>query len=627
MRICLVPSPPAALGSAGHPVARLAELLRDRHDVVVIDSEAVSAPELAGLSFAGEEHRRSAAVMAGIRAAYGASGPDYLEVGDAGALGLVALQARLSGDPLLADTLVGVRISPSSELCAFHDGTLSQAETWRLAELEREQLRLADRLIWPGGDTLELYRRYYAEIELPEAVRIGFPVEQCEAPVGAVGRDGGAALKILFAGSLRRCLGALDLVEACLSLPDEDWQLTMIGSDTPTATMGQSMRLTIEAMAGNDPRLRLEEEIPTAELRGRFPEHDLLVVPPCVDAWSEVAIEAMRAGLPVLATPVGGLVEIVEDGVSGWHTAGLGAAEVGRALARLIGDRGEFERVRGSGRVEARGRELADPAPILAAYQRLAESIAAPPRIAVGPVEEPLVTGLVSYYGLPEYVEEAVSSMLGQTHRNLEVLIVNDGSFAAADSVLAELEMDPRATVVTQPNRGEASARNFGALLARGEYLVMLDADNVMEPEFVERALLAFRREPELAYVTCWLRMVDLLGEEFANGYGYAPLGNAVIGDDSENWDGDTFAMLPRRLFSEQGFHYGPEGSMHADWELYRWLRQEGRFGAVIPERLVSYRVRPDSLLRANGWELREWGWGESRSRNLRRRMRWIAGS
>ncbi|MBA3867473.1 MAG: glycosyltransferase [Solirubrobacterales bacterium] len=625
MKICLVQPPPADFYAGGR-VERLADLLSARHDLVVIESEAEPSAALAGLSFAGAGHRRSAAVLEALHAAYGRAGPDYLELPDSSPVGLVALQARQTGEGLLARTLVGVRISPSSELREIHNGTLSRPARWQIAELEREQLRLADRLVWPGGDSLDLYRRYYTEVELPEPIRIGLPVE-AGSPASPSPRDPRVPLKILSAGPLERRSGTLDLVEACLALADERWGLTLIGADTPSATMAQSVALTIEAMGADDERIAIEEPLPLEQLRCRLPEFDLVVVPARVEAWSEVAIEAMRAGVPVLATPVGGLVEIVADGVCGWHTADIGADAIAAALTRLQGDRGQLERVRNSGALAARVADLADPAPILAAYGRLADDAAdAASPTGAAATDQPLVTGIVPYHGLPEYVSEAVASLLAQSHRKLEVLIVNDGSFAAADAVLDELAEDPRVRVVTQPNRGESEARNLGARLARGDYLMMLDADNALEPRFVERALLAFALEPQLAYVTCWLRMVDESGIEFADRSGYAPLGNAVVAADSENWDGDTIAMLPRRLFTEQGYGYGPRGSMHSDWELYRWLRQEGRFGAVIPECLARYRIRPGSLLRGHGEELQALGWTESRDRNRHRRMQWIAG-
>ncbi len=562
--------------------------------------------------------------MEAIRERYGSEGPDYLEVGDGAPLGFVPLQARAGGDPLLSRTLIGVRACPSSELRALHDGVLNQPDHWRRAELGRWQLGQADRLLWPGGDVLGLYRRYYAGLALPPDLQVGMPPPPPLTSSSPRAARGGP-LRILFLGELRRSRGPLDLLEACLSLSRDDWELTLIGADTQTATMGQSVREALEAMADGDPRVRVDAVLANAELAPALAAADILALPSRVDAWSEEGVVAMRAGLPLLATPVGGLVELVGDGLTGWLAADIGPRALARALERLLGDRGEVERVREGGAIVAGAERLADPEPIIAAYAALAAAASALPAPPPVPATGPLVSGVVPFHGASEFVSEAVESLLAQTHRQLEVLIVNDGSFAAADAVLDELARDPRVTVVTQSNAGEAAARNLGATLARGEYVVMLDADNVVEPRFVERALAAFTARPDLAYVSCWLRMIDREGAEMPAEHGYAPLGNGVVEDDSENWDGDTLALLPRRLFTELGFQYGPGGSMHSDWELYRWLRREGQLGTIIPERLARYRVLSTSLLRAHGEGLREWGWGESRDRNRARRTRWIA--
>jgi glycosyltransferase involved in cell wall biosynthesis len=623
MRICL-----ASPGEDGPPeqaraVARLARLLEGHHEVEVVAPPAEPSAELRALSWCCPEHRRSAGLWEAIRERFGERGPDYLEFPDHGALAFVPLQARLAADPLLERTLVGVRASPSAELCDLADWTRSRPERTYVAELERWVLRHADRLVWPGGDVLDLYRRHYTELELPAALRIGLPVDLVEVAPPVAAREGGGPLRILYAGDLRRGAGVLDLVEACLGLPDDEWELTLLGADSETATMGQSVRHTIEFMADSDPRVRIDDAVSPAALLRLLPGFDLAALPWLVGGWSELAIAAMRAGVPVLATPVGCLPELIGDGSGGWLTAGPGAAALGRDLARLQGDRGELERLREAAAGPRRAAELADPAPILAGYQRLAADVTvAVPRPSPGPAT---VTGIVPYFRASQHIAEAIASLLGQTHEPLEVLIVNDGSFEPEDEILAELAADERVTVVTQLNEGESAARNLAATLARGEYLVMLDSDNVLEPSFVERALAVHRANPRLAYVTSWLRMIDEEGKEMPDGHGYAALGNGVVEDDSRNWDGDTLALLPRRLFAELGYLYGPEGSMHSDWELYRWLRADGRFGAVIPARLARYRVRPGSLLRGHGEELRNRGWAESRDRNRTRRMQWLA--
>src|SRR6476469_5472929 len=109
--------------------------------------------------------------------AHSPRGLAYLEVPDFRAHGIVPLQARRGGDPLLAGTTIATRVSPSTELVNLQDGKLHLPGNQRLAELEREQLRLSDRLVWSGGDGLGLYRRYYGEEDLPPGVRIRPAVE------------------------------------------------------------------------------------------------------------------------------------------------------------------------------------------------------------------------------------------------------------------------------------------------------------------------------------------------------------------------------------------------------------------------------------------------------------------
>jgi glycogen synthase len=607
VRICIVSSEHSAYGGIGHALRRQAQLLSEHHEVTLIERPQPSEP-LAGLAFAGDDHLASAAVVEAIEAAYaGSTGPDVLEVCDYRALGLVPLQARAAGHPLLRRTAVAVRLSSTAELIALHNGASALPGERRVAELEREQFRLADRLFWPGGVILDLYRRHYGDALLPLPVKVGRPFPVPEQPPQPRSPSGGP-LRILYAGRLQRLKGVLDLVEACLGLPDDDWELTMIGADTETAAMGQSMKLTIEAMCGGDPRVRLEEVLPHEDLQPRFAAHDLLVSPSAFEFGPNIVLEAMRAGLPALATPTGAQTEMIEDGVSGWLTEDTGVAALRSALARLLADRGELERVRSSGEVFAAFARFTDSAPLLRAYEELAGTRGGSGPVAAAPPEPP-VTAVIPYHRAHLYVEDAVASILAQTHRNLDVIIVNDGSFEPEDAVLDALAADPRVQVVNQLHRGDLIARNLGLQLARGDYLLMFDADNVLEPTFVARALEMFREQPELAYVTCWLRFVDPGGEEL--GQGYAPLGNRVLGEEKENWDGDTSALVSRTALELLRPPFVPDGPMQGDWLFYRRLREAGAYGAVIPEQLVRYRVRARSVLREHDDRLHRRTWAE----------------
>lgn len=623
MRICLVSAGDSPYGGVGRALRRQVEVLSSRHEVVLIERPQPSE-RLARMSFASEDHLRSAAVLEQLEQAYdGTEGPDLLEVCDRRALGLVPLQARAAGHPLLRDTAIAVRLTGTAELVALHDGRLLPGER-RVGALEREQFRLADRLLWSGGDLLGAYRRYYGEDLLPAGVRTGQPFAVAPPPqVPELGVAG--PLRILCASRLQRIEGVMALVDACLHLPEDDWELTLVGTDTDTAAMGQSVRLTIERMCEGDPRVRIEDALPPEELEPLFAEHHLLAVPANFGFCGDLALEAMQAGTPVLATPVGAAVEFVGDG-GGWLADDVGAPALGRALARLLADREEVERVRASGEVFEAFRHFTDPALALDAYETLREP-PAPVAVPTSPsADEPRVTAVIPYHRAHRYIEEAVESLLAQTHRNLDVIVVNDGSFEPEDAVLDRLAESPRVRVVAQLQRGDMMARRFGIRLATGEYLMMFDADNVLAPEFVARALAMFRDRPELAYVTCWLRYVDPDGKELGGG-GYAPLGNRVIGDEEENWDGDTAALLPRRVFDSLPEAFPEQQALQGDWLLYRHLREHGEYGAVIPERLVRYRIHPDSNLRSSDQRLHARSWEEGRDWRKLAAGRWTVQS
>jgi glycogen synthase len=626
-------------------VGRLARLLASEHEVTLIHTyESAAGGPRAGdpaglrqltvdpsrlppIAFSCDDHARSAAALLAIEEAFGDDPPDYLEVPDHRGHGLVPLQARNAAHRSLRGCAVGVRLHGSVEMICVQDGTWPPPENRIVFDFEREVLRLADLTLWPGGDTLALYERFLGT-ELPAPERLRLPFDRPPAPPEPVPGNPGEPLRILYAGRLQRVRGPLVLADACTRIGGGGWRLTMVGADTDTAPLGRSVRETLETMCAADPRVTLLDPLSPERLQDAFAEHDLFVAPSCFEAWSGVALEAMRAGLPVLATPVGGLTEIVEDGVTGWHAAGTDRAAIQAAIERLLADRGEVERVRASGEPFRRFERLTAPEPVLDGYRELLGGLrpAAAPS-ARGRASEPLVSAVVPYYGEHEWVGEAVGSLLAQTHRNLGVTIVNDGSFEPGDGVLAELAEDPRVRVLTQLNGGDQSARNLGLLCAEGDYAVMLDADNALEPEFVARAVAMLEADPELAYVTCWLRFV---GEEAALDAvwtrGFAPLGNGVRSDEAINSDGDTIAVMPRRLFAELGYRYD-EGAVLADWALYRVLKDDGRLGAVIPERLARYRVRHNSLSRTVAGGTHALAWDETRSARLARRTRWAAGT
>ena len=102
----------------------------------------------------------------------------------------------------------------------------------------------------------------------------------------------------------------------------------------------------------------------------------------------------------------------------------------------------------------------------------------------------PLITIIVPVYNIMEYLPRCVYSITAQTYRNLELILVDDGSTdgtgALCDKLAAE---DERIRVFHKENGGSSSARNLGLSHAKGAYIGFVDSDDYVEPDMYERLL------------------------------------------------------------------------------------------------------------------------------------------
>jgi glycosyltransferase involved in cell wall biosynthesis len=114
--------------------------------------------------------------------------------------------------------------------------------------------------------------------------------------------------------------------------------------------------------------------------------------------------------------------------------------------------------------------------------------------------EDELVTAVMPTRNRAQLVTLAVNSVLQQSYRRLELVVVNDGSTDDTAAVLASID-DGRLRVVNEQHRGQAIARNAALDLASGEYVVYLDDDNLMHAHWMRAVVWAFRRHPEVDVV------------------------------------------------------------------------------------------------------------------------------
>lgn len=213
-----------------------------------------------------------------------------------------------------------------------------------------------------------------------------------------------------------------------------------------------------------------------------------------------------------------------------------------------------------------------------------------------------LISVIVPAFNAGQTLYETVVSALNQTHRDLEVIIVDDGSTDQTRLVAAQLvERDARVRYVSKPNGGVASARNCGIATARGEFIATLDADDLWQSTKLARQLERFEsRGPETGLVYAWCCWIDTC----ANVTGFAPptrlegrilpemcRGNIVISGSNALIRRE--ALIAGGGFDESLRSRGGQGC--EDWKLYLQIAERHEI-AMVPEYLIGYRVSPGSM-------------------------------
>lgn len=208
-----------------------------------------------------------------------------------------------------------------------------------------------------------------------------------------------------------------------------------------------------------------------------------------------------------------------------------------------------------------------------------------------------LVSVLIPAYNAASTIGETLASALAQSHRALEIIVVDDGSIdGTAEIVTAHATRDPRVTLLRQPNLGVAAARNAALAKAKGAYVAPLDADDLWHKDKIVRQLERLKEaDRDVGLVYCWSVDIDAkstvidrrLDVDRFEGDVYAALVLA-------NFIGNASVPLIRR--SEIEGIGGWDPGLHRcnaqgceDWQVY--LRLAERTDYVLePAFLVGYR-------------------------------------
>ncbi len=209
---------------------------------------------------------------------------------------------------------------------------------------------------------------------------------------------------------------------------------------------------------------------------------------------------------------------------------------------------------------------------------------------------KPLVSVIIPTYNRARFLKEALASVLAQTYRPLEIIVVDDGSTDETPKVVSRFPV----RYVRTPHRGVAAARNRGLNKARGALIAFLDSDDLWLPRKIEVQVSFFERQPEAVAVQTeevWLRGGKRVNPKKRH---RKPSGHFFDRALELCLISPSAVMLRREVLEEIG-GFDESFPVCEDYEL--WLRLLARYQVyLIPEPLVIKRGgHPDQLSKTPG--------------------------
>lgn len=224
--------------------------------------------------------------------------------------------------------------------------------------------------------------------------------------------------------------------------------------------------------------------------------------------------------------------------------------------------------------------------------------------------DKPRVSVIIPVYNCPDYVGQAVESVLNQTYSNYEVIVIDDGSREATRLKLQPYREQIR--YVYQENQGVAAARNYGIEMAQGEFVAFLDHDDFFLPNKLALQVGCFDAQPQVGMIHTGWRRVDRLGVAIQD---VTPWHRVPV-LDLENWVQWMpilfSAMMFRRQWLEEVGGLDTGFKQASDLDLVQRLALMGCETAWVQEVTVCYREHGNNdslntpLQALESWQVRD---------------------
>lgn len=214
----------------------------------------------------------------------------------------------------------------------------------------------------------------------------------------------------------------------------------------------------------------------------------------------------------------------------------------------------------------------------------------------------------MSAYNSQEYIRMALDSVLSQTYKNFEMIIVDDGSTdKTVDIIRSEYLHDARMHLLVQKNQGIAATRNNAIRKAKGELIAFLDSDDYYLPDKLQKEVDFLAKHQEFDIVYCGTKhFYENRPDVLYSHQGQNPSGD-VFGELLKYFFGqlDTI-LIPKRIFDKVGL-FDENFRDSEELDLYFRIARAGFTFGFLNEDLVRIMIRKTSLSRyENQWKMKE---------------------
>jgi glycosyltransferase involved in cell wall biosynthesis len=518
---------------------------------------------------------------------------DYVEFPDWAGLGFATIQEkRLRG--FLQDATLAVRLHSSESVLMQAEARVVSEQSLIISDLERKCLRDCDVIVAQlapvAKETMTAFGLAPKDWEFRLHVHAPPIVLDTRAAAQAsiAARDD---MPILFTSKLQRFkrpdLFVRGMCGFLYASPDYRGDAIVCAHELDSECGDRTRALVPDALGR---RFRFLPKQSVAE-REALIATGIVVVPSSFESYCLAAYEASRLGARVIlngANPAFGEGTPWKDGVNCFKFDGtsLGLAQ---AIERCI--------------AAAEPLAVVDPPLDLWPWTRSAE-----PLPKWRPLEdEPLVSIVITHFNLGAYLPETLNSVLEQSYANLEIVLVDDASTEGYSELLVrQLECHPAPRLRVLPLRGNvglAAARNAGIDQAQGDYVLILDADDLIHPDFVRVAVEALQNNPAFDVVVTPAACFDdsnsgPFSGELTDFAGYITfVGEAIVSGLRENTFSTATAIFRKSLFDR--FRYDESLGLLEDWNLYMRICDAAVRIIVSSDIFFYYRQRHDSMLHA----------------------------